>query len=100
MVDVVTGAVRQDDVHEARVIVDGCLGDPSIEPARIAQRILFLVVPLDAGERRGCIGVDQQRRRQDGIELARPARRDPVFGLYAADLGNRHGLNLRRRKRN
>ena len=52
VIDVVAGAVREDDVDQPGVVLGGASGGSPLEAARVAQRVLFLVVPLHPLERR------------------------------------------------
>ena len=89
MVDVVAGAVRQDHVGQPEVLLGSLPGLHRLEPPRVPQGRLLLVVPPDPAERPR-VGVDQQGRREDGVELRRARSGDPVLRLDAHDLGNRH----------
>ena len=73
VVDVVPGAVRQDHVREAEVLLRRLADLDRLEPARVAERRLLLVVPPDPAER-ARVRADQQRRRDDRVELGRRRR--------------------------
>ncbi len=91
VVHVEAGAVGEDQVDEARLFLRGYLLVLHVlEPARVAQRALRLVVPADAGGAVGLVGVDQQQRGQNWIEVRLVLDRDAVLGLDPHHLRNRH----------
>jgi hypothetical protein len=96
VVDVVAGAVGEHRVDEVRLDLRG-QGVVEAEPSRVVAGVLVLEVPPDARHPlsgvRGEVGVDQQRRCRDRVVVG-PAHDDPVLGLDAADLGDRHAGTL------
>src|SRR5262249_58704923 len=92
VVDVKARPVGEDQVDEARLLLRGHLFVLHVlEAARVAQRALRLVVPADAGGPVGLVGVDQQQRGEDRVEVGLVLDRDAVFGLDPHHLRNRHG---------
>ncbi len=101
VVDVQPGAVGQDQVGEADVLVGQLarVGDRAaeVEAARVAQRALLLEVPPGASRARAQrgIGVDELRRREHRVGRRRAEHRDAELSLGAHDAPNGHACSLR-----
>src|SRR5262249_54331359 len=62
-----------------------------LEAPGVAERALRLVVPADPRGAVRLVGVDEQERRQDRVEVGLVLDGDPVLGFDAHHLRNRHG---------
>ena len=91
VVDVVPGAVGQDGVDQVGLHL-GRRGVLPGEAPGVAAGRLVLEVPPDLAVL--VVGVDQHRRRHDGVAIERAPEGDAVFGLDAAHLGDGHELRL------
>src|SRR5205823_11558309 len=92
VVDVVPGAVLEDDRQQAPLLLQDLEAGPFEAPG-VAQRVLLLVVPAHTAQARGREGVDQHRRGLDRVVdllSSRSTDHDPVLGLDAHDLRDRH----------
>jgi hypothetical protein len=91
MVDVEARAIGEDQVDQARLFLRGdLLVFHVLEPAGVAQRALRLVVPPDAGRAVRLVGIDEQERGEDRVEVRLVLDRDAVFGLDPHYLRNGH----------
>ena len=93
VVDVEARPVGQDQVDEARLLLGGqllLLG--VLEAPGVAQRALGLVVPADARGPVGLVGVDEEERGQDRVEVRLVPDRDPVLGLDPHHLRDGHAV--------
>src|SRR5205814_9057994 len=93
MVDVVPRTVGKNDVREPELLVDRLAFLHGLEPARVAQRRILLVVPTNASKVAG-IGIDQERRSQYRVEVWGGRPKDAVLGFRADDLGDGHSDRL------
>src|SRR5215468_1916992 len=92
VVDVEACPVGEDQVDEARLLLGGrLLLLHVLEAPGVSQGTLRLVVPADAGGAIRLVGIDEQERRQDRVEVRLVLDGDPVLGFDAHPLRNRHG---------
>src|SRR5438132_478053 len=74
--------VGHDVVEEAPLLVGrGLFLLHVLDAARLAQRTVVLLVPAHAGGPVRLVGVDEQERREDRVEVRLVLGRDPVLGL-------------------
>src|SRR5947208_7446271 len=91
VIDVEAGAIGKNQVGQARLFLGGALLLLHVlEAPRVAERALRLVVPPDPGRPECLVGVDQQQRGQDRVEVRLVLDRDPVLGFDAHDFRDGH----------
>ena len=97
MVDVEAGAVGEDHVRQAEVLVGELAGvghlPRHVEAPGVAERGLLLEVPARPTclEGRGRIGVHQPRAGDHGVRVRMSLHRDAELGLGAHDPADAHG---------
>ncbi len=104
VVDVEPGAVGQDDVGQADVLVGQLAGvgglAGEVEASRVTQRVLLLEVPAGAARpvHRRRVGVDDLGRGEHGIGVGVAGDGDPVLRLDAHYSPYGHAALLARRR--